>query len=131
MRNGVQGGVQVLVQPPGLVAGSGEVAVPVERGQQHQRNRRRNRSQQLLLGCAERVDPVGDGSQCTEWLTGDDQRGGDRRPRRRGAATLFRRRPDPALPPAADRKSTRLNSVTNTHLVCRLLLDKKQNNTEQ
>src|SRR3546814_4681304 len=25
----------------------------------------------------------------------------------------------------ADRKSTRLNSVTNAHLVCRLLLDKK------
>src|SRR3546814_5746623 len=27
---------------------------------------------------------------------------------------------------AADRKSTRLNSVTNAHLVCRLLLDKKK-----
>src|SRR3546814_1837565 len=26
---------------------------------------------------------------------------------------------------AADRKSTRLNSVTNAHLVCRLLLEKK------
>src|SRR3546814_8127138 len=26
-----------------------------------------------------------------------------------------------------DRKSTRLNSVTNAHLVCRLLLDKKKN----
>src|SRR3546814_8500388 len=28
----------------------------------------------------------------------------------------------------ADRKSTRLNSVTNAHLVCRLLLEKKKNN---
>src|SRR3546814_8464868 len=27
-----------------------------------------------------------------------------------------------------DRKSTRLNSVTNAHLVCRLLLEKKKNN---
>src|SRR3546814_4203043 len=29
----------------------------------------------------------------------------------------------------ADRKSTRLNSVTNAHLVCRLLLEKKNNIT--
>src|SRR3546814_8390114 len=29
---------------------------------------------------------------------------------------------------AADRKSTRLNPVTNAHLVCRLLLEKKKNN---
>src|SRR3546814_8683469 len=28
---------------------------------------------------------------------------------------------------SADRKSTRLNSVTNAHLVCRLLLEKKKN----
>src|SRR3546814_5601443 len=28
-----------------------------------------------------------------------------------------------------DRKSTRLNSVTNAHLVCRLLLEKKQSQT--
>src|SRR3546814_7064997 len=28
---------------------------------------------------------------------------------------------------AGDRKSTRLNSVTNAHLVCRLLLEKKKN----
>src|SRR3546814_5048180 len=28
---------------------------------------------------------------------------------------------------AADRKSTRLNPVTNAHLVCRLLLEKKKN----
>src|SRR3546814_6829880 len=28
-----------------------------------------------------------------------------------------------------DRKSTRLNSVTNAHLVCRLLLEKKKKNT--
>src|SRR3546814_10178963 len=27
----------------------------------------------------------------------------------------------------ADRKSTRLNTVTNEHIVCRLLLDKKTN----
>src|SRR3546814_18533333 len=27
----------------------------------------------------------------------------------------------------SDRKSTRLNSVTNAHLVCRLLLEKKKN----
>src|SRR3546814_5764496 len=34
---------------------------------------------------------------------------------------------------APDRKSTRLNSVTNAHLVCRLLLEKKKNedNTTQ
>src|SRR3546814_7272214 len=29
----------------------------------------------------------------------------------------------------ADRKSTRLNSVTNAHLVCRLLLEKKKKTT--
>src|SRR3546814_1166655 len=34
-----------------------------------------------------------------------------------------------ALP--ADRKSTRLNSVTNAHLVCRLLLEKKTKKTTQ
>src|SRR3546814_2638759 len=28
--------------------------------------------------------------------------------------------------PAVDRKSTRLNPVTNAHLVCRLLLEKKK-----
>src|SRR3546814_5319895 len=28
-----------------------------------------------------------------------------------------------------DRKSTRLNSITNAHLVCRLLLEKKNKNT--
>src|SRR3546814_6244555 len=28
-----------------------------------------------------------------------------------------------------DRKSTRLNSITNAHLVCRLLLEKKKTNT--
>src|SRR3546814_17118512 len=30
------------------------------------------------------------------------------------------------LPKRADRKSTRLNPVTNAHLVCRLLLDKNK-----
>src|SRR3546814_6616894 len=30
-----------------------------------------------------------------------------------------------------DRKSTRLNSVTNAHLVCRLLLDKKNNQNQK
>src|SRR3546814_5077194 len=30
-----------------------------------------------------------------------------------------------------DRKSTRLNSVTNAHLVCRLLLEKKNKSTEK
>src|SRR3546814_3316742 len=30
-----------------------------------------------------------------------------------------------------DRKSTRLNSVTNAHLVCRLLLEKKNNTNSQ
>src|SRR3546814_6092523 len=29
--------------------------------------------------------------------------------------------------PKVDRKSTRLNSITNAHLVCRLLLEKKKN----
>src|SRR3546814_6402422 len=29
----------------------------------------------------------------------------------------------------SDRKSTRLNSITNAHLVCRLLLEKKNNQT--
>src|SRR3546814_3695109 len=33
------------------------------------------------------------------------------------------------LLPGADRKSTRLNSVTNAHLVCRLLLEKKKKQT--
>src|SRR3546814_7988658 len=31
---------------------------------------------------------------------------------------------------AADRKSTRLNPVTNAHLVCRLLLEKKQSHKQ-
>src|SRR3546814_5065032 len=31
------------------------------------------------------------------------------------------------IPSASDRKSTRLNPVTNAHLVCRLLLEKKKN----
>src|SRR3546814_9118589 len=31
-----------------------------------------------------------------------------------------------AICPAQDRKSTRLNPVTNAHLVCRLLLEKKK-----
>src|SRR3546814_9761582 len=31
---------------------------------------------------------------------------------------------------ALDRKSTRLNSVTNAHLVCRLLLEKKKHATQ-
>src|SRR3546814_5642643 len=35
------------------------------------------------------------------------------------------RSPDPLV--ASDRKSTRLNSVTNAHLVCRLLLENKKN----
>src|SRR3546814_1275790 len=30
-----------------------------------------------------------------------------------------------------DRKSTRLNSVTNAHLVCRLLLEKKKNKIQK
>src|SRR3546814_1168636 len=30
------------------------------------------------------------------------------------------------VPPVVDRKSTRLNPVTNAHLVCRLLLEKKK-----
>src|SRR3546814_9047576 len=34
----------------------------------------------------------------------------------------------PAVEGIEDRKSTRLNSVTNAHLVCRLLLEKKNNN---
>src|SRR3546814_10632865 len=33
----------------------------------------------------------------------------------------------PAFPAGPDRKSTRLNPVTNAHLVCRLLLEKKTN----
>src|SRR3546814_2434759 len=32
----------------------------------------------------------------------------------------------PSYPEEGDRKSTRLNSVTNAHLVCRLLLEKKK-----
>src|SRR3546814_9411834 len=32
---------------------------------------------------------------------------------------------------AADRKSTRLNPVTNAHLVCRLLLEKKKDNNHR
>src|SRR3546814_1509600 len=32
---------------------------------------------------------------------------------------------------AEDRKSTRLNPVTNAHLVCRLLLEKKNNSTTE
>src|SRR3546814_4764429 len=37
----------------------------------------------------------------------------------------------PPQPVARDRKSTRLNSVTNAHLVCRLLLEKKKQNQNQ
>src|SRR3546814_2377276 len=41
-----------------------------------------------------------------------------RRTRRRAAGRARR--------PRADRKSTRLNSITNAHLVCRILLEKKK-----
>src|SRR3546814_9997391 len=34
-----------------------------------------------------------------------------------------------SLAPVLDRKSTRLNSITNAHLVCRLLLEKKKTTT--
>src|SRR3546814_3193266 len=48
----------------------------------------------------------------------------------RAAATDYR---PPRTPrwTRADRKSTRLNSVTNAHLVCRLLLEKKKKQTTQ
>src|SRR3546814_6136445 len=48
----------------------------------------------------------------------------------RAARQSSRRRGRPGFLPAdgADRKSTRLNSVTNAHLVCRLLLEKKKKN---
>src|SRR3546814_3065122 len=45
------------------------------------------------------------------------------RHRRGDQPQFFRRR--------ADRKSTRLNPVTNAHLVCRLLLEKKKKNKKQ
>src|SRR3546814_2777967 len=35
------------------------------------------------------------------------------------------------VPPTVDRKSTRLNPVTNAHLVCRLLLEKKKHKQKQ
>src|SRR3546814_6667292 len=48
--------------------------------------------------------------------------------RRRARADSFAAPPQarraPPFPPRADRKSTRLNSVTNAQLVCRLLLEK-------
>src|SRR3546814_7925009 len=50
---------------------------------------------------------------------------------RRSWAIAMRRCPPPirsvfpAASATADRKSTRLNSITNAHLVCRLLLEKK------
>src|SRR3546814_8705144 len=46
---------------------------------------------------------------------------GRRRAARRGAGAGCDRRPE-------DRKSTRLTPVTNAHLVCRLLLEKKKKN---
>src|SRR3546814_1799076 len=50
-------------------------------------------------------------------------------PRRGASAVQFVI--DAAMPvltgPGIDRKSTRLNSSTNAHLVCRLLLEKKKN----
>src|SRR3546814_9925056 len=41
-----------------------------------------------------------------------------------------RRRRPRRRPRGRDRKSTRLNSVTNAHLVCRLLLEKKKKNSK-
>src|SRR3546814_9838012 len=50
-------------------------------------------------------------------------------PRARRAPDSIRR--GERAPRARDRKSTRLNSVTNAHLVCRLLLEKKKRRTNK
>src|SRR3546814_3976217 len=52
-----------------------------------------------------------------------------------GGVALHGKHPRPpplkgATSPMADRKSTRLTPVTNAHLVCRLLLEKKNNNIQ-
>src|SRR3546814_8638051 len=55
-----------------------------------------------------------------------------RTPQRAAADRARRRRRLLAGQPAGtDRKSTRLNSVTNAHLVCRLLLEKKKTTTHR
>src|SRR3546814_4879564 len=53
----------------------------------------------------------------------------DSRGQRNPAATCCGRRHS-SHTPQVDRKSTRLNSITNAHLVCRLLLEKKNNKTQ-
>src|SRR3546814_3781365 len=59
---------------------------------------------------------------CRGRSTGDANRGrGEDRGLQADARSL-----GAARPAAADRKSTRLNSITNAHLVCRLLLEKKK-----
>src|SRR3546814_9541850 len=69
----------------------------------------------LWCAAAEAGDPAG----AAEPL-GQPGPGGQDRRRRHGERHRRRRRP------RQDRKSTRLNPVTNAHLVCRLMLEKKQ-----
>src|SRR3546814_3733720 len=45
--------------------------------------------------------------------------------------SLHHRKPGARGHGDGDRKSTRLNSITNAHLVCRLLLEKKKKNDVQ
>src|SRR3546814_3387695 len=52
------------------------------------------------------------------------------RPHRHCARTSAAFWSEPGSRPT-DRKSTRLNSITNAHLVCRLLLEKKKTHTKQ
>src|SRR3546814_5950987 len=74
--------------------------------------------------------PQGRGQGVSEGMLGRDLR---RRPRRGDAAGgVWRQRPRHGRHRAdrRDRKSTRLNSSTNAHLVCRLLLEKKKKLTQ-
>src|SRR3546814_10518403 len=54
---------------------------------------------------------------------GSGDRAGGRGEQLRGSCPRVARSPD--------RKSTRLNSITNAHLVCRLLLEKKKTTSQQ
>src|SRR3546814_6934912 len=70
--------------------------------------------------------PADQGSQCFgRQPVVQDQFGG----RRQGRA--WRNQQQEGACPGADRKSTRLTPVTNAHLVCRLLLEKKKEHKER
>src|SRR3546814_8315857 len=74
-----------------------------------------------------RLDPRGDAAGGGGGRAAPGGRGGGGEPRQ---VAVLRQYEPRAADAAQDRKSTRLNPVTNAHLVCRLLLEKKKKTNE-